>query len=156
MKTSLFLFTLLLTVASLHAQNHDFDSQGIIYKNSNNGNLGIGTELPPDDYLLAVHGKVIAEEIKVQMQYDWPDYVFNKDYNLISLKSLQKYIDENGHLPGIPSQAEVQEEQGIELGKLNQLLLQKIEELTLYMLKAEKKIIALEQKISLLEHNNNK
>lgn len=156
MKTSIFLLTLLLSVASLYAQNHDFDSQGIIYKNANNGNIGIGTEEPPDDYLLAVFGKVIAEEIKVQMQYEWPDYVFDKDYNLISLNSLQKFINENGHLPGIPSKAEVQDDQGIELGKLNQLLLQKIEELTLYMLKADQKIYELEQKISLLEHNNDK
>ncbi|PTS94694.1 hypothetical protein DBR11_22730 [Pedobacter sp. HMWF019] len=109
------------------------------------GNVGIGTT-DPKGYKLAVAGNMIAESVKVQLQSAWPDYVFNEDYKLTSLQETEKHIKEKGHLPGIPSAAEVKSE-GIDLGEMNKKLLQKIEELTLYILEQNKRIEKLEHKI---------
>ncbi|MBD1261609.1 hypothetical protein HZY62_13475 [Maribacter polysiphoniae] len=95
-----------------------------------NGNLGIGTT-NPGSYKLAVKGKIRAEEIKVES--GWADYVFKDDYYLPTLEEVEKHINEKGHLINIPSAEEV-EANGIELGEMNKLLLEKIEELTLYVL----------------------
>ena len=97
----------------------------------NAGNIGIGTDAP-GTYRLAVNGNIRAKEIKVETTY-WPDYVFIKEYKLPSLEEVQKHIDQNGHLINIPSAKEI-EENGLELGEMNRLLLEKIEELTLYII----------------------
>nr|WP_299170384.1 hypothetical protein [uncultured Allomuricauda sp.] len=104
-----------------------------------NGGLGIGTS-NPGTYKLAVNGNIRAKEIKVET--GWADYVFKEDYDLPTLKEVEKHIQEKGHLINIPSAKEV-EENGIQLGEMNKLLLEKIEELTLYTLEQEKKINAL-------------
>ncbi len=105
-----------------------------------NGNVAIGTALNPTDYKLAVGGKIIAEELKVQLQSaPWPDYVFANDYSLPSLQEVEKQIQENGHLENIPSACEVQEN-GIEVGEMNRLLLEKVEELTLYTINQQKQL----------------
>ncbi len=101
-----------------------------------NGNVGIGTTTP--NTKLAVNGNIRAKEIKVETA-NWPDYVFNKNYKLPTLKEVQKHIQEKGHLPNIPSAKEVKTN-GIELGEMDKLLLEKIEELTLYILEQEKKL----------------
>ena len=67
-----------------------------------NGNVGIGTTTVPAGYKLAIQGKAIVEEIKVELNTNWPDYVFADDYQLGSLAELESYIKENKHLPGIP------------------------------------------------------
>jgi hypothetical protein len=102
----------------------------------NNGNAGVGT-VDTKGYKLAVNGKIRAQEIKVEAS-PWPDYVFTKDYNLPSLQETEKHIKEKGHLPGIPSTAEVKAN-GIDLGEMNAKLLQKIEELTLHLIEMNKK-----------------
>jgi hypothetical protein len=107
------------------------------------GNVGIGTQ-DTKGYKLAVAGNMIAESVKVQLQSAWPDYVFEKDYSLPSLEQTEKHIKEKGHLPGIPSAAEVKAE-GIEVGDMNAKLLKKIEELTLYLIQQNKKMSALEK-----------
>ncbi len=106
------------------------------------GNVGIGTTTP--NVKLAVNGNIRAKEIKVETA-NWPDYVFNKNYTLPTLEEVQKHIQEKGHLPNIPSAKEV-DANGIELGEMNKLLLEKIEELTLYILEQEKRIQKLENK----------
>lgn len=95
------------------------------------GNVGIGTT-NPKGYKLAVNGKIRAQEIKVEVT-DWPDYVFDKSYQLPTLQQTEKHIKEKGHLPGIPSAVEVKAN-GIDLGEMNAKLLQKIEELTLQVI----------------------
>ncbi|TCC97692.1 hypothetical protein [Pedobacter hiemivivus] len=101
------------------------------------GNVGIGT-LNTKGYKLAVAGNVVAEAVTVKLQGNWPDYVFTKSYQFPSLQEIEKHIKEKGHLPGIPSAAEVKAN-GIDLGEMNAKLLQKIEELTLHLIKMEKK-----------------
>jgi hypothetical protein len=99
------------------------------------GNVGIGTS-DTKGYKLAVNGKIRAQEIKVEA-INWPDYVFAKDYKLPSLQETEEHIKDKGHLPGIPSAEEVKAN-GVDLGEMNKKLLQKIEELTLYLIEMKK------------------
>ncbi|TCC97699.1 hypothetical protein [Pedobacter hiemivivus] len=108
-------------------------------------NVGIGTS-DTKGYKLAVAGNMIAESVKVQLQGSWPDYVFKSTYILPSLQETEKHIEDNGHLPGIPSAAEVKAN-GIDLGEMNAALLKKIEELTLYLIEQKKEIITQKQQI---------
>ncbi|WP_108246744.1 tail fiber protein [Muricauda brasiliensis] len=102
----------------------------------NGGNVGIGTANP--DAKLAVKGDIHAQEVKVDLSVPGPDYVFKEGYALKSLEEVENYIKLNGHLPNIPS-AKDMEENGVQLGEMNMRLLEKIEELTLYILQLEKK-----------------
>jgi hypothetical protein len=86
--------------------------------------------------------KIYAEEVEVRtdaMGISWPDYVFENNYELKKLSEVEKYIKENKHLEGVPSQAEI-EKSGVNIGEMNAILLKKIEELTLYVIELEKKI----------------
>jgi hypothetical protein len=105
------------------------------------GNVGIGTTAP--DEKLTVKGKIHAEEVRVDLNVPGPDYVFKENYQLKSLSEIQAFIKENKHLPEIPSAKEM-EEKGINLSEMNMLLLKKVEELTLYILKQEERINKLE------------
>lgn len=87
---------------------------------------------------LTSDGLLKAKEIKVTL-VDWPDYVFSKDYRLMSLPETDAYIKENGHLPGVPSAEEVEAE-GLSLGEINKALIQKVEELTLHVIELQKQI----------------
>ena len=108
--------------------------------------MGIGTT-NTGSYKLAVKGKIRAEEIKVET--DWADHVFEEGYDLPTLEEVERHIQEKGHLINIPSAKEVQEN-GIQLGEMNKLLLEKIEELTLYILKQEKRMLKMEGEIQRL------
>ncbi|MGP1994272.1 malectin domain-containing carbohydrate-binding protein [Zobellia laminariae] len=105
------------------------------------GNVGIGTEAI-SNYMLAVDGKVRSREVKVDVD-NWPDYVFNKNHNLPTLEEVKTHIEQKGHLINIPTAKEV-EASGIELGEMNRLLLEKIEELTLYLIENNRKVQELE------------
>lgn len=102
------------------------------------GRVGIGTT-NVFDYKLAIAGKMIAEKVKVSMKESWPDYVFQDDYKLPSLQEIEKFISEHKRLPGIPSAKEVVAD-GIDLGEMNRKLLEKVEELTLYIIEMKKEI----------------
>ncbi len=101
------------------------------------GKVGIGTLTP--NAKLAVKGNIHAEEVKVDLSVPGPDYVFKEGYDLKSLEEVQNYIKEHGHLPNIPSAKEM-EANGIQLGEMNMKLLEKIEELTLYILEQDKRM----------------
>lgn len=105
------------------------------------GNVGIGL-LDPGADKLAVNGNIKAWEVKVTLT-GWPDFVFEDDHDLPTLEEVEKFIKANKHLPEIPSAKEVREN-GVELGKMDSKLLQKIEELTLYIIDQEKRIKKLE------------
>ncbi len=98
---------------------------------------------------LSSDGILRAREIIVDADSNWPDYVFEKDYSLLSLDETENFILENGHLPGIPS-AQTIHETGIDLGEMNRILLEKIEELTLHVIQQQKEIENLK---TLLEEN---
>ena len=103
------------------------------------GNVAIGANAVPAGYSLAVAGEVISEGVTVSLQGDWPDFVFDSKYRLPSLEEVAKHISDKGHLPNVPSALDV-ESSGINLGKMNAVLLQKIEELTLYTLQQQNEI----------------
>ncbi|MEL1245099.1 hypothetical protein AAEO56_12545 [Flavobacterium sp. DGU11] len=105
-----------------------------------------------DKYRLFVRGGILAEEVRIRLHEDWiwPDYVFAKDYNLLSLKDTEKYILENGHLPNMPSAEKVKAE-GVELGNMVTLQQEKIEELTLHLIEQEKQIEELKAQNARLE-----
>lgn len=94
------------------------------------GSVGIGTTSDMIGFKLAVDGNIRTREIRVD-QDSWPDYVFKEDYQLRTLDEIKQYIEENDHLPNIPSAKEV-EANGMELGKMDRLLLENVEELTLF------------------------
>ncbi|KXX71237.1 pyocin knob domain-containing protein [Flammeovirga sp. SJP92] len=100
------------------------------------GNVGIGTN-ETTDFRLSVKGKIRAEEVKVYT--GWADYVFEEDYNLKSLSEVEAHIKEHKHLPDVPSAKEV-EENGVNVGETEAMLLRKIEELTLYTIEQQKQI----------------
>ncbi|WP_405207449.1 hypothetical protein [Aquimarina sp. LLG6339-5] len=116
-------------------------------RHGTNGNVGIGTYTP--DAKLAVNGNIHTREVKVDLT-GWPDYVFEDEYNLPTLQQVEDHIIEKGHLINIPSAAEV-EKNGIQLGEMNAKLLEKIEELTLYTIKQEKKLKNQENRNAKLE-----
>lgn len=108
------------------------------------GDFGMGTT-PVDGYQLAVSGKIKTTEVQVQPS-PWPDYVFSPTYQLPPLSEVEKHIADNGHLKNIPSQGEVTKD-GIALGEMNAKLLEKIEELTLYLIEQNKTSQTLIEKV---------
>jgi hypothetical protein len=113
------------------------------------GNVGIGTLSPNEK--LTVNGTIYGKEVKVDLSVPGPDYVFNHDYRLPALSEIETFIASNGHLPEVPSATELQNN-GIELGEMNMILLKKVEELTLHLIEKEKEISALESRVQLLEN----
>jgi hypothetical protein len=153
MKNIVLLGLLLLTSAGF--------SQQTKYKNlfEKDGNIGIGTKAP--DALLTVKGKIHTQEVLVDLEGAVaPDYVFESyykgssdlkpSYRFLSLCELEYFIEENHHLPGVPS-AEKFEKDGLALKEMNLLLLEKVEELTLYLLQQKKEIEALKEKFAALK-----
>ena len=159
-----------------HVNGKDFDSNGFdhLYLNYStdknvwigsptnpssliaNGKVAVGTTSVPGDYQMAIAGKVIAEEVRVELQSSWPDYVFKKDYKLLSVEEVENYIKKHGHLPEMPSAKEVEKE-GVLLGEMNKKLLEKVEELTLYTISQEKeikKLLKQEERIQKIEEEN--
>ncbi|GAB1856184.1 hypothetical protein MHTCC0001_10190 [Flavobacteriaceae bacterium MHTCC 0001] len=113
----------------------------------NAGNVGIGTTTP--DSKLTVAGNIHAQEVKVTVNAG-ADFVFEEDYALPSLQQLEQFIKTNKHLPEIASEKEMQEN-GLHLAEMNIKLLQKIEELTLYVIEQNKSMERQELRIYELE-----
>ncbi|MCC9073585.1 hypothetical protein LNQ49_18565 [Flavobacterium sp. F-65] len=123
------------------AEIEDFYTDALTIKGSN-ANIGIGTSNP--DEKLTVKGKIHAQEVRIDLNFPAPDYVFANDYKLKSLKEVEEFIKQNSHLPEIPSAKEI-EKNGLMLAEMNMSLLKKIEELTLYSIEQSKKILILEK-----------
>jgi len=111
---------------------------GLLF-NETTGQVNMGTTIPATGYLLNVNGKIISEEVRVQLKAAWPDYVFNEGYKKLTLPQLEVYLKENKHLPNIPSAKEI-ESDGQHLGEIQRKMLEKIEELSLYVIELKKEI----------------
>jgi hypothetical protein len=119
-----------------------------------NGNIGIGTETP-GSFKLAVNGKIWTQEVNVAMTNPGPDYVFEKDYELLPLSKLETYINQNKHLPEVPSAKEM-EKDGLNLKEMNLLLLKKVEELTLHLIEMKKENEIQQKEINALKNEDRK
>lgn len=119
------------------------NSGGFIQLNpTGGGNVAIGSIVAATapNYKLTVGGKILCEELRVKLQSSgWPDYVFGNDYKLPSLDEVEKFIQENKHLPNIPSASQVGRE-GVDVGDMEKKMMEKIEELTLYVISLKKEI----------------
>jgi hypothetical protein len=131
--------------SKLQLTNSETTSKVYFTINESNGYMGIGTVNPST--MLSVNGKITAEEIEVKDVA--ADFVFDKNYSLRSLKDVEKYISENKHLPDVAAAEETCN--GVNLGAFNQTLLQKVEELTLYMIQLQKQNEALQVKVDALQ-----
>jgi trimeric autotransporter adhesin len=123
-------------------------------QNSNNGKVVIGTGINsfPGDFQLYVKGGILTERVRVAVANSdrWADYVFENGYKLMPLRDVEKHIDYYHHLPNVPS-ADQMTKSGMDIMETSAKLLEKIEELTLYMIKANKQIEVLEAKVNNLE-----
>ncbi|HPR30857.1 MAG TPA: hypothetical protein PLK12_02125 [Prolixibacteraceae bacterium] len=117
------------------------NSGDIIFNNG--GGVVIGNTSVPSGSKLAVDGKISSTEVEVTLDA-WSDYVFDEDYTLRPLSEVEKFVKENKHLPGIPSEKEIIEN-GLSLGEMNKLLMEKIEELTLYIIDLKKEVELLKE-----------
>ena len=153
----LLLIVLALTIISCAAQPSNFRSIKEV-----NGKVGIGTSTP--DELLTVKGTIHTQEVKVDLKGALaPDYVFeyyfdgSSDlmpmYKLLPLKNLETFLQKEKHLPGVPS-AEQMAEKGMNLKQMNLLLLEKVEELTLYTLEQQKELEALKMVVEKLKQGS--
>lgn len=118
-----------------------------------NERVGIGTTNIPAAYKLAVADGIITEKVKVAVEgsSQWADFVFEDDYELLELEEVESFINEKGHLPFVPSAAEVVAD-GVNLGEMDATLLRKIEELTLYVIQLKKDNDRLNKKVEVLEN----
>lgn len=111
----------------------------------NDGKVSIGTTDRPGDYLLYVGTGILTEKVKIALTgtAQWSDHVFKPGYKLMPLKDVETFIAENGHLPGVPS-AECLVEEGLDVVKTNAMLMEKVEELTLYQIEMNERLNRLE------------
>jgi len=115
---------------------------GDVYVSSD---VRIATTTAATGYALSVNGKIACEELLIDDSGFWPDYVFGKDYKLMSIDEFAKSINENNHLPGMPSAREIEEKGGYHVGEIQKKTLEKVEELSLYIIELNNRMKALEQ-----------
>ncbi len=116
------------------------------------GYVTIGGKIGPTlngPYKLAVKGKIAATDFNVVASGFWPDYVFASDYKLRSLEETEVFIKAHKHLPNIPA-ASIIDKEGFALGDMQKRMMEKIEELTLYLIDAKKEINILKQQVQVL------
>jgi trimeric autotransporter adhesin len=130
-----------------HKAGNDAIEKEFFSIDSYEGRVKIGdVNTQVDGYKLYVEQGILTEKVKVAIKNskDWYDHVFHKNYSLMPLPQLEQYIQKNKHLPGIQTTEEVMKD-GLDLGKMNALLLKKVEELTLYNIQQQKEINAIKK-----------
>jgi hypothetical protein len=133
---------------SMKSSSADATPSLVVDLDSNWVTIAIG--LPKPGYALSVNGKVVCEELLIEDSVDWPDYVFAPDYPLKPLVEVEAHIQQHGHLPGVTSAAEVSGN-GLLVGAMQRQMMEKIEELTLYIIEQSKRLTAQEQQIAELQ-----
>lgn len=113
------------------------------------GRVAIGTLDFSGEHQLTIEGSIGSRKVVVQPT-GWSDFVFEDHYDLPALEEVENHINENGHLPEIPSEEEVIKN-GIDVGAMDAKLLQKIEELTLYMIDMNKQVQQLKSENKVLK-----
>lgn len=129
------------------------DGGNVLMCASEAGGVGIGLTAGSSlatGYIFSVDGKIIAEEMRIQNSANWPDYVFEKEYPLMPLDELKESIEVNKHLPNIPS-ASAMETDGLLVGDMQKKMMEKIEELTLYVIKLDEANRKLQEEVEKLK-----
>lgn len=126
-----------------YTPNAKFHLNGAMLVGSNSARIATG-------YSVSIDGRLISEESTVLNSTSWPDYVFEDEYKLMPLEELKKQIRIDKHLPNIPSAAVIEKE-GIHLGAMSKKMMEKIEELTLYIIELNSKNAVLTEKLEKLE-----
>lgn len=138
-----------------------YNGNGFVYKMvlDHKGRLGLntGSVVPCSTCQLAVNGEIMATSIKVESSISanevnistdqWADYVLHKDYELMPLEVLDNFIQEQGHLPGVPTTAEIRKE-GVNVSQMTKTLLEKVEELTLHVIELKRENEKMKTKLS--------
>ena len=119
------------------------NAYSVLYVNGATNAVSIGSNDAALGYELSVDGEIACEELLIDASASWPDYVFEDDYNLRTIDELAQSIEDNGHLPGIPS-AEVVEEEGFLVADMQRRTMEKVEELSLYIIQLHERVKALE------------
>lgn len=109
------------------------------------GKIGINTVNSTPDFVLAVDGGIISTKVHIKEVKQWPDHVFSPDYRLLELDELRRFLEDNKHLPGVPSEKEIMES-GYDLNDMQYIMLEKIEEMTRYILQLQEEINLLKTK----------
>ncbi|MEO1652327.1 MAG: hypothetical protein AAFU64_02180, partial [Bacteroidota bacterium] len=135
--------------------NNPNNSGGHLMSINNHGVMSVGASAhglnnATPEYKLYVEKGIRTEEVKLDLESTWPDYVFARDYQLRPLGELAQFIQQNQHLPEVPSAEEVAQD-GIEVGQMQATLLKKIEELTLYILEQDQEKKVLQERLEKLE-----
>ncbi len=133
---------------------YDAEQSEFVHFDGDTRSVGIGTT-STFDYTLAVNGSIGAQGVVVESTSAWPDYVFSPDYKLRELSEVEKYVNTNKRLPDIPSNEEI-DKNGINLGEMDAKLLQKVEELMLYIIEQDKKTQELLERLETVEYENKK
>lgn len=120
-------------------------SVGIDGRISLSGKVGINTVNSTNDYALAVDGGIISTKVYIKEVKLWPDYVFSNNYHLMELDDLKHYVEKNHHLPGVPSESDILHD-GYDLNEMQTLMMEKIEEMTRYILLLQDEINQLKAK----------
>lgn len=111
------------------------------------GTVSIATTSTPGGHELYVGGSIIAEEVVVKLEPNWPDYVFEDNYRTPDLQEWEQFINKHKHLPGMPSAEEIAAQGGVALGETERLLVEKVEQLTLLLIQQQKEIKALRKEL---------
>lgn len=135
-------------------------NKSIIYGDLSTGQILLGNANPTGYVFkgtrtLNVIGGIIADSVRVALSNTWADYVFDKNYKLSKLNDLEYYIETNKHLPNIPSAEEVKDN-GISVSEMTSKLLEKVEELSLYLIQQQKQIKLQQRQIQELQKKINR
>lgn len=129
-------------------------NQNIRMRIDPNGRIYVGSGLWNrtffSDYRLYVEKGVRTEKVKVDLNNGWADFVFEPNYDLKPLNEVETFIKKHKHLPDVPSEKELKEK-GMDLGEMHKVQMQKIEELTLYIIALKKQNLVLEDRLKALE-----
>ncbi len=104
------------------------------------GDLRVGSTTGAAGYKVSVNGKIVCTELRVLAFANWPDYVFGDSHKRLTLDELDTYVKTEKHLPGVPSAAEMEAAEGFEVGEMQKITIEKVEELTLYILEQHERI----------------
>jgi hypothetical protein len=125
--------------------------------NTNTGGvvIGSGLQVLPSGYKLYVENGILTEKVKVVLKssVNWADYVFNKEYTLKPLAEVEQFVTTNKHLPGVPSATQLVNEGGVDVAQMLSKQMEKIEELTLYLIELNKKVEKLEKENATIKAN---